>query len=316
MTSDTRDLRSTEQPPTPPPDRVQLSAVQVAASALASVSAAVVASLFGVTGTVVGAGLVAILSTTGSAIYSSSMKHTSDQLRRAREQLLTARVGENRSGTTRSSTAVLDRPERLLGRRSQSPGTPPPGSQTPRSSFGDEAATLPPAGTSAAAESSGSRWRRGLLTVGSRRGLKWPALIGAAVLVFAIAIGVVTAFEALAQKPISSLTGHQSSSSTTLGSLTGGKKATPTPTPSASRTDSGTDATTTPSAQPSASRSGSGSSATATTSASPKPTHTASSAPASSKPSSGSGGGAGGTGSSGSTSGTSGSGGEVQVPVP
>src|SRR3712207_5432411 len=97
MTSDTRDLRTTEQRPDPP-DRLQLSAVQVAASALASVSAAVVASLFGVAGTIIGAGLVAIISTTGSAIYSASMKRTSSQLRRAREQLATARAAEGRPG--------------------------------------------------------------------------------------------------------------------------------------------------------------------------------------------------------------------------
>src|SRR3954466_16143067 len=108
MTSETSELRTTEQR-SGPPDRVQLSAVQVAASALASVSAAVVASLFGVAGTVIGAGLVAVVSTTGSAIYSASMKRTSSQLRRAREQLLTVRSGDGRtrSGSRAGSTAVL-----------------------------------------------------------------------------------------------------------------------------------------------------------------------------------------------------------------
>src|SRR4051794_21024983 len=108
MTSDTTELRTTEQRSSPP-DRVQLSAVQVAASALASVSAAVVASLFGVAGTVIGAGLVAVISTTGSAIYSASMKRTSSQLRRAREQLATVRATDGRASRqgASSSTAVL-----------------------------------------------------------------------------------------------------------------------------------------------------------------------------------------------------------------
>src|SRR3954471_5581863 len=106
MTSDTTELRTTEQRASPP-DRVQLSAVQVAASALASVSAAVVASLFGVAGTVIGAGLVAVVSTTGSAIYSASMKRTSHQLRRAREQLATVRSTEGRASRQGASTAVL-----------------------------------------------------------------------------------------------------------------------------------------------------------------------------------------------------------------
>ena len=109
MTSDTSELRTTEQR-TNPPDRVQLSAVQVAASTLASLSAAVVASLFGVTGTIIGAGLVAVISTTGSAIYSASMKRTTNQLRRAREQLATVRSSDGRTsrqGASSGSTAGL-----------------------------------------------------------------------------------------------------------------------------------------------------------------------------------------------------------------
>src|ERR1700712_4527148 len=168
MTSDTSDLRNTrDQPPEDTPrDRVQLSAVQVTASALASVSAAVVASLFGVAGTVVGAGLVAIISTTGSAIYSASMKRTSNQLRRAREQLLTARAGA--TGPLQRGTGGRQRHTRTID-------------------LTDGADTAAQAG----AEQKKSWWRRGRLTIGSRKGLKWPALLGAAVLVFAIAIGAI-----------------------------------------------------------------------------------------------------------------------------
>src|SRR6195952_1889409 len=157
MTSDTRDLRTTEQAP-PRPDRVQLSAVQVAASTLASLSAAVVASLFGVTGTVVGAGLVAVLSTTGSALYSASMKRTSDQLRRAREQLLTARP-QSRSG----STAVLDQ----TPTRSRSRARSQPREQDERTiDLTDGADTKTQAqDTASTGQPSRSRWHRGWLTV-------------------------------------------------------------------------------------------------------------------------------------------------------
>ncbi len=265
-------------PPDAPRDRVQLSAVQVAASALASVSAAVIASLFGVAGTVVGAGLVAIISTTGSALYSSSMKHTSSQLRRARENLLTARAGEagstTRAGRTASSTAVLDRPE----------------PRHPRSGPTAEAAP--------------SRWRRGWLTVGGRRGLKWPALVGAAVLVFVLAIAAITGFEALTNKSISSLTGHGSSSST-IGGITGTTSSSK-PTPKPTSTGSGSDAaTTTPS--PTATRSAKPSAVVPTPSASLS-VPTPSAAPSSAVPK-----------QSGSTSGTgtgTGTGGEVTVPAP
>src|SRR3954451_5965022 len=192
MTSDTTELRTTEQRSSPR-DRVQLSAVQVAASALASVSAAVVASLFGVAGTVVGAGLVAVLSTTGSAIYSASMKRTSNQLRRAREQLLTARSAEGRRG---AATAVLEAPTRLRRSHDDEYG----GGFLRRFKRGNSDG-----------DGSTSRWRRGWLTVGSGRGLKWTALAGAAVLVFAIAIGVVTLIEGITQKPISALAGNSTS---------------------------------------------------------------------------------------------------------
>jgi hypothetical protein len=297
MTSDTSDLRNTrDQPPEDTPrDRVQLSAVQVAASALASVSAAVVASLFGVAGTVVGAGLVAIISTTGSALYSSSMKRTTSQLRRARENLLTARAGESggttRPGRTTSSTAVLDRP----------------GPRDRDRANGDRAD-----GDVVGSDAGPSRWRRGWLTVGSRRGLKWPALLGAAALVFVLAIVAITAFEALTNKPISSLTGHSGSSSTTIGSLTGSKSTpTPTPTPTSSGSPAGAGtATPTPTARQSAQPSGAvATPSTRASAAAPSPSAAASSAaPA---PSSGSGSGSG--SSSGSGTGT---GGNVTVPVP
>src|SRR4051812_37032339 len=157
MSSDTRDL-SPRTAQVKPPDRVQLSIVQVAASALASISAAVVASIFGVAGTVVGAGLVAVLSTTGSAIYSASMKRTSSQLRRARESLLTARASDSRGRS--SGTAVLEAPTRSTRAGDTGNG----GSigaffRRFRSDSSDS--------DSSDSEESKSRWRRGWLTVGS-----------------------------------------------------------------------------------------------------------------------------------------------------
>src|SRR4051794_39877245 len=306
MTSETSELRTTEQS-TAPRDRVQLSAVQVAASALASVSAAVVASLFGVAGTVVGAGLVAVLSTTGSAIYSASMKRTSNQLRRAREQLLTARAHEGRAGrgTARSgSTAVLQQQPAGRGQRRDRTIDLTDGADTAAQLRTEENPE----------EKQQSWWRRGWLTIGSRKGLKWPALIGAALLVFAIAIGVITAIEAITQKPISSLTGHSTSSSTTVGSLTGNSNASSTPTPNPTDTGSGSDAdNNSPKPQvsvtPTSGTSGSsGSGGSSTSSAQPS----ASAAPSSAAPQPSSG-----TGDTGTGSGSgSGSSQDIQVPVP
>lgn len=310
MTSDTRDLQSTEQRPNPP-DSVQLSAVQVAASTLASLSAAVVASLFGVTGTVIGAGIVAVISTTGSAIYSASMKRTSNQLRRAREQLLTARSADGRparGGASSGDTAVLQQ-TRAGGR-----GSDVNRDRTIDLTDGADTRRQALAVAESDTEQPASWWRRGWLTIGSRRGLKWPALVGAVALVFALTIGAITAFEAIAQKPISSLAGHSSSASTTVGSLGGGSgKATPTPTPTATSSSDGSGATTpTPSAAPNDSGDSQGRSERSAAPSTPRPRPSASVQPSSAAPqnqdsgdsgsgsSSGGGTGSGGTGSGGS----------------
>src|SRR3712207_2912410 len=65
----------------------QLSATQVAAGALAAVSSAVVASFFGLAGTLIGAALASVISTVSAALYSNSLQKTNEKLRRARGQL-------------------------------------------------------------------------------------------------------------------------------------------------------------------------------------------------------------------------------------
>jgi hypothetical protein len=67
--------RGIEQP------RLQVSGTQVAAGALASVSAAVVASHFGTAGTVAGTGLASVVTTVGAAVYSAGLRRTSARLR-------------------------------------------------------------------------------------------------------------------------------------------------------------------------------------------------------------------------------------------
>jgi hypothetical protein len=69
------------------PKGLQLSATQVAAGALASVSSAVVASFFGLAGTLIGAALASVISTVSAALYSNSLQKTNEKLRRARGQL-------------------------------------------------------------------------------------------------------------------------------------------------------------------------------------------------------------------------------------
>jgi hypothetical protein len=63
-------------------DKIQLSVAQIAASCLAAVSAAVLCSLFGVAGTVIGTAVASLIATIGSALYAHSMRRTKARLRR------------------------------------------------------------------------------------------------------------------------------------------------------------------------------------------------------------------------------------------
>src|SRR3954451_14320411 len=91
----------------------QLSALQVAAGALAAVSAAVAASFFGVAGTVIGAAVASVVSTVGAAVYTASMRRTHAGLRRAGSRL----VRRPQSPVDRSGGGRPPLPARLDPRR-------------------------------------------------------------------------------------------------------------------------------------------------------------------------------------------------------
>lgn len=65
-----------------PKERLQISLSQMAASSLAAVSAAVLCSLFGVAGTVIGTAVASVLFTIGSALYVHTLRRTKARLRR------------------------------------------------------------------------------------------------------------------------------------------------------------------------------------------------------------------------------------------
>lgn len=143
---------------------LQLSAAQILSGALASVSAAVVASVFGVAGTLIGAALTSVVATVGGALYTHSLE-------RARERV-------------RLRRAVA---------RPPIPAAPPSG--------------VPPA------------W-----ATGAARGVSWGAIrvvAGASALAFVLAIGMLTAAETVAGRPVAELVGHPppAQSETTLGAL-------------------------------------------------------------------------------------------------
>ncbi len=98
----TRPDKAEEKPP-----RSTLSVTQVVAGALAAVSAAVAASFFGVAGTVIGAALVSVVSTVGSALYGASLDRTGERLRRTRHARPT-RATPDGDTRTRELPAALD----------------------------------------------------------------------------------------------------------------------------------------------------------------------------------------------------------------
>lgn len=69
----------TENDATPRP-QLQLSATQVIASALAAITATVAASYLGIAGTVIGAAVASVLTVVGNAVYSHSIRRTSDRV--------------------------------------------------------------------------------------------------------------------------------------------------------------------------------------------------------------------------------------------
>ena len=161
----------------PSPRSARPSFTQVAASALAAMSAAVISSTFGVAGTLIGAAIASVVASVGSTLYLASLRSTNERLRR---MAVAAR-------RTDWSNGVATRPARGE--------LPPPTVHEPELPFpGGEPAGQASEAIDAETPSGWSRlrWsnlRRGLPTLRRR----WLAVAGLAVLVFAIAIGVLTA---------------------------------------------------------------------------------------------------------------------------
>ncbi|MCX5203647.1 hypothetical protein OG897_19595 [Streptomyces sp. NBC_00237] len=147
--------------------RIDLSVAQVAGSAVAAVVAAVLASKLGVYGTVIGAGVVSVVATSGGTIFQHVFKRTGEQIREVTVHAKPKNRPPHGEGTT-DATRVLRTVEVPTG-------------------LGD--GQVPSDGGFSEATVHGTRvrgWKR--------------SAIGAAV-VFAIAMGGITAYEVIA-KPL------------------------------------------------------------------------------------------------------------------
>ena len=174
---------------------LDLSVAQVAASSLAAVAGAVLASELGVYGTILGAAVVSAGATVGGALFQHAFRRTGEQLRE-----LTG------------SSAAVD-PERSPADRQQ-----PDGAAVPFDPFdpGGEhtrmlAAISPPEAESVTVYRGRGGWK-------PRRWQSWALM---SVLVFGLAMGTVTAVELVAGKPVTAIVRDEPGSGTSFGGTAG-----------------------------------------------------------------------------------------------
>ncbi|MGF0118007.1 hypothetical protein ACQFYA_17070 [Promicromonospora sp. Marseille-Q5078] len=111
------------------PAKTRLSLTQVAASALAAISATVLMSFFGVAGTIIGAGLASVITVIGNFLYTRSIEKTHEQLKPvvtkvvartapaagARSRTASIRLGDAATTTTSRGTVVSTSGATALG---------------------------------------------------------------------------------------------------------------------------------------------------------------------------------------------------------
>jgi hypothetical protein len=149
---------------------MEFNLTKILASSLASITAAVAASRFGIDGTLIGAGLMSIIASVSTAFYSSTMKSTKAVAKRKLGREDPAAEGEE-AATPAEGTAG-DGPG---GEAGPAPA-PSPVDPSPRSRLA---------------------W------------LRWERVGAAAVLIFVVSMGVITAIEAVAKEPVSVLVGAE-----------------------------------------------------------------------------------------------------------
>lgn len=194
-------MQSTEPVPKTRP-RLQLSATQLIASALAAVTTTIAASFLGINGTVIGAAVASVLTVAGNAIYSHSIHRTRERVRTAVPAVTWRSVG------TAPTELLPDQPQ---------PWQQPAATTTPTATASAAAGATP--GWSDATTARRPRQRRlrrlGFATVG----------------VFVAILAALTSAELVAGRPISDLLQGKSSSGTSvtsvLGSQSGSRSSSP-----------------------------------------------------------------------------------------
>ena len=184
-----------------------LSTAQVVGSVLAAVTGAVLASTMGVTGTVIGAAVASLVATIGSAIYTWSLRRTTVAVRKTAAQVRQAALesgplprtvaqGPLRTIKERAAASTAEQgPDGQEQDRTRTGPDQDPDGQQPEEPDPDE-----------------DSWRRSI---------PWGKVLLASLAVTVLALAGITVVEAIAGKPISSVTGGSDSQGTTVGNVTG-----------------------------------------------------------------------------------------------
>lgn len=180
------------------PRKLELSPTQIAASALAAVSAAFFASWAGTAGTLVGAALGSVIATVGAATYSYSLKRTSEIARRTAAQV--------RDG------ALIPPPVRI--RRGETSVMPPVDADGAPAS-----GTTAEEGLAADDDATGPWWRR-LDPRG--KDLPWGRIALASAAVMLVTMVALTTIEGLTGRSVSDTVRGNDSHGTTVGSIFSG----------------------------------------------------------------------------------------------
>ncbi|ASR38262.1 hypothetical protein BAY61_28300 [Prauserella marina] len=192
-------------------EKTGLRPAQVAAAALAAVTAAFLGSSLGVYGTVLGAGLISVLTTVGSEFYLRSFTGTKEATKKAKAAA-SAAITDGKGWTVKLAQPG---PGAKQGHRAGGIDQPTTRFPVPASPHGDPDAPtvyLPkPGGNDTDDDESGRRkafnaawWKR-----------RWPLIVGTSAVAFVIGMAVITGVEGITGKSVS---GGQGS---TVGQLVG-----------------------------------------------------------------------------------------------
>jgi hypothetical protein len=201
---------------------MEISWVQVCASALAAVSSAILLSTVGVAGTLIGAAVGSVIATVGSAVYSHYLTLSRQRVAAAQAAAL-ARVSRARVSVTGAHSDVHSDKGRAEQEIEQA--------HAELKQAEDALTETPPK----------APWRETLA------GLPWKRIAIAAAGIFVAAMIVIVSFELIVGKPVSEITGGTKghATGTSIPGLGGGSASKPTQTPTPSQSASPTSTPTT-----------------------------------------------------------------------